>query len=127
MTNTSTERYRGIIRVADWGDAFDILFLGVDEYPLADTIEEHIEDYGRYLTVRYWTAKEALPDEELEDQFCRMLDGEGDSRCELHYSEITGYLFTNEDLDVGGHDLLAELKAQVDRYLLLEITYSHDA
>ena len=39
------------------------------------------------------------------------------------YSEITGYLWTDEELNVGGHDLMAELKSNVGKWLILEIVY----
>ena len=37
------------------------------------------------------------------------------------YSEITGYLGTDETLNVGGHDLLEELRSNIDNYIILEI------
>ena len=47
----------------------------------------------------------------------------GDANVDLQsrYSEITGYLWTDEDLNVGGHDLLAELKGHVGKWLIMEV------
>lgn len=37
------------------------------------------------------------------------------------YSEITGCLWTDEELKVGGHDLLAELDSYNGKYLVMEV------
>jgi hypothetical protein len=120
----TTQRYRGTLRLGTYGEGDDILFLGDDGDPLAETISDDIDRYGRYLTVRYWTADAPQGDEEIAEGAIRQLFGEGDARFRQAYSEITGYLWTDEDLNVGGHDLLAELGAQAGRYCLLEISYS---
>jgi hypothetical protein len=39
-------------------------------------------------------------------------------------SEYTGYLWTDEDLMVGGHDLLAELKSHLGKFCHLYVHYS---
>lgn len=122
-----TERYRGMITIGSHGETDDalILFLPrVVHYPLAEAVKDDIEQYGHWLTVRYWTADRELPDSELEGAALRAVLGIGEARWNEHYSDITGYLWTDEDLMVGGHDLLAELSSQQGRYLLLEITYS---
>ena len=118
-----TRRYRGILRLGTYGEGEDILFLDPDE-PLAETVSDDIDRYGRYLTVRYWTADAPQGDDEIAEGAIRQLFGEGDAEFNQHYSDITGYLWTDEDLNVGGHDLLAELGAQAGRYCLLEISFS---
>jgi hypothetical protein len=42
------------------------------------------------------------------------------------YSEITGYLWTEESLMIGGHDLLEIFRSHVGHYLVLEITYNQE-
>ncbi|MNJ80064.1 hypothetical protein D3C77_783070 [compost metagenome] len=37
------------------------------------------------------------------------------------YSELTGYLWTDEYLKVGGHDIIEELRSYVGKWLILEI------
>lgn len=99
----------------------------IDGEPLAAIIEEDIEDHGRYLTVRYWTAAAPLTDEAMVEGAIRELLGAGEADFHHAYSEITGYLWTDEEINVGGHDLLEELTSQVGRYCLLEITYAKEA
>ena len=95
--------------------------------PLADVIREDVDELGGYLSVRYWTAEIPRSDDDMITGTLRELDGEGDVEYCHRYSEITGYLWTDEDIKIGGHDLLAELRAQVGRYCLLEIGYSKEA
>lgn len=117
------QRYRGILRLGTYGEGEDILFLGDDD-PLAEIVSDDIDRYGRYLTVRYWTADAPQDDDAIAEGAIKQLFGEGDAEFNQRYSDITGYLWTDEDLNVGGHDLLAELGAQAGRYCLLEISSS---
>ena len=119
-------RYRGTLRVGDYGESMDVLFLGNDE-PLAEVISDDMDEHGRFLSVRYCTADEPQDDDAIAEGAVRQMLGEGDVRFHQAYSEITGYLWTDEDLNVGGHDLLAELETQAGRYCLLEIGYAGSA
>lgn len=132
---TETRSYRGYITLGTYGEGEDILYLtevrgkrdGYDEEPLAEDIQEDLERLGRYISVRYWTRDKPLPDEEMKTEFIvSQLGGEGYARFRQRYSEVTGYLWTDEDLKVGGHDLLAELTSQQGEYCLLEIDYSRE-
>ena len=130
MSDQVTVRYRGTLALHDHGDAMDILFLddaaGNYDEPLAETIGDDLERHGRYASVRYWTADAPMDDDEMIEGAIRAMLGEADARCRHAYSDITGYLWTDEDINVGGHDLLEELKGQAGRYLLLEIGYSRE-
>jgi hypothetical protein len=59
--------------------------------------------------------------EEAEEDFVRRLFGKADTEFGACYSEITGYLWTNEAARVGGHDLIAEFRSNVGKWLLLEV------
>ena len=129
----TTVRYRGTLALHYHGEAEDILFLDGDldgryEYePLAETIGDDLELHGRYASVRYWTADAPMGDDEIAEGAIRaMLGGEADACYSARYSDVTGYLWTDEDIMVGGHDLLEELKSQAGRYCLLEIGYAKE-
>jgi hypothetical protein len=126
--------YRGKLSIHDTtGEDDEILCLDVadgqrwidDEQILARHIEEDIETYGSYLSVRYFISNVELDEDALITDWLNHLEGVGNAEYGARYSEITGYLFTDEDLNVGGHDLLEELKTYVGQYLNLEIEYSH--
>ena len=128
----TTVRYRGTLALRYHGEADDILHLDGDlddRYPyepLAETISDDLERYGRYASVRYWTAAGPMADDILMENAVRSLLGDADADYGARYSEVTGYLWTDEDIMVGGHDLLEELKSQAGRYCLLEIGYSRE-
>ena len=63
-------------------------------------------------------------EDELQEAFLGRLDGLGEVDFDIRYSEITGYLWTDEELKVGGHDLIEELTSYVGKYLYLKVTYS---
>lgn len=128
---SETIRYRGILALHDHGEADDILFLDNTGHrhrkrPLAETISDDLAEHGRYASVRYWTADVPMGDDALMESAVRSLLGEADADYGAHYSETTGYLWTDEDINVGGHDLLEELKSQAGRYCLLEIDYNKE-
>lgn len=125
MPGDVTMLYRGRLNEHGHGEAMDILFLGEDDEPLAYQISEAMYEHGRYLSVRYWTSDDELRDDELRERVIRALLGDGDgTRYNDRYSDITGYLWTDEDIVVGGHDLLDELRSHLGQWCLLEIRYS---
>lgn len=127
---TVTKRYRGTLHLGTHGEACDVLILDDGESiysaPFTKVISSDIEQYGGYLTVRYWTADKPCNDDAMIEGAIRELLGVGETEFNHAYSEITGYLWTDEEINVGGHDMLEELCAQQGRYCLLEITYSQE-
>lgn len=113
----------GRIVVRGYGESDGVLFVYDAEQderePLAEYLEERIRN--RQVSVRYWVTDEPCTKDEAAEQFLRRLDGDADVRFAAHYSELTGYLWTDEDLNIGGHDLLAELKSSAGKWLNLEI------
>jgi len=82
--------------------------------------------FGRYLSVRYFIADAERSREELDESLVRQIIGAGEAEFHHRYSEITGYLWTDEEIRVGGHDLLDELTGCIGKFLHLEIVYSKD-
>ena len=118
------ETYTGKLTKWHNGEEDDILSLEGTDCPLAKTIKDHMDAHGRYLTVRYWTAEKEMSADELTEATVMMQFGVGKADYYLSYSEITGYLWTTEELEVGGHDLLNELKSHIGKWLRLEIEYA---
>lgn len=104
------------------GDGDEALYLSdgtrLHRHPLADELEEIT---NKRVTCRYWITDRQASRDEAQEAFLRTLTGIGEARCNSRYSEITGYLWTDEDLNIGGHDLLEELKSHVGKWLILEI------
>lgn len=110
--------YEGLISLHSWGEADDILFLSDLDDPLAEELESI---HNKQVTVRYWVTDQKATKEEAQKAFIGTLVGVVDARLSSRYSEITGYLWTDEDLNIGGHDLRAELQSYVGKWLILEV------
>lgn len=118
--------YEGFIGIHSHGEADDILFITGHNDPLAEIISEDIYRNGRFLTVRYFISDQKHSIEELQEDFIRKVMGVSDAKFCHRYSEITGYLWTDEKLKVGGHDLITELKSYENKFLYLEIEFHRE-
>jgi hypothetical protein len=105
-------------------DEASLWFCDGDE-AIAETIESDVDQYGRFLSVRYYIADEKMPPEELTENFVKKCLGFANVEFNVLYTAITGFCYCNEELFVGGHDLLEELKTHVGKYTWLEIEYSN--
>lgn len=112
--------YAGWLSLGAWEEADDILYISSEEEPLVEVLD-WIKD--KYVSLRYWITDKEATKEEATDAFTRTCLGEADVVLQSHYSEDTGYLWTDQDFNVGGHDLLFELcsYAILNKWLILEI------
>lgn len=110
--------YKGIITEGDFGENYDALFIGEGE-PIAQILQDEIN--GREVSVRYWISDKEKTKEELQENFLKNLFGAVDAEYQDAYSDYTGYLWTDENLKIGGHDLLAELQSNLGKFIWLEI------
>jgi hypothetical protein len=124
--------YNGILVSANNGEEDDLLGLmredsnhHWDTSILAEEIKEDMWN-GNYLSVSYYISNQKMSEDELIESFLQTLYGEGDVKYGARYSEITGYLWTDEDLNVGGHDLLEELKSNIGKWLYMEIEFNKE-
>ena len=111
-------RLSGKLVQREYGEDSDVLFIEGREYPLSRELEDITK---KKVTCRYWITDQQTTRDDAQERFLRTLMGEADVQYEPRYSEITGYLWTDEDLNIGGHDLLAELCSSVGKWLILEI------
>lgn len=118
-----TKTYKGRLCFASNGEEDDILSIDEGNNFLAEVIADHIKAYGDKLTVSYWISDQELTKDELTEAFIDQLYGDSEAIYAVGYSEYTGYLGTTEELQVGGHDLLAELKESVGKYLYMDIVF----
>ena len=119
-----TVEIKGWIRESDHGDSSDVIFIDdlgrkFTEKPLTDQLGWIS---GKKVTVYYYITDKKCTLEEAQEQFLKMMYA-GKAKCEFHarYSDITGYLWTDENLVIGGHDLLEEIRSHLGSYLILEI------
>lgn len=115
-----TEIYQGLLSMHSWGEADDVLYLSSLKDPLA---EELGWMRGKQVTVRYWITDKQCTRNEAVEAAMLIVMGVADVKLNSRYSEGTGYLWTDEDLNIGGHDLLSELKGGVGKWLILEVCH----
>jgi hypothetical protein len=94
--------------------------------PIAEIIRHDLMIYGDRVDVSYYISDNEGSVEELQEWFIRYLFGDAEAEYQSNYSDYTGYLWTDENINVGGHDLLSELRSQRDKFCHLEITYHKD-
>jgi hypothetical protein len=110
--------YCGRLEEREHGDATNILYLSGTDEPLAETLEWMA---GKQVCVRYWVTDKQVTTEEAQKEFLKRLFGVAEVKFSSHYSEITGYLWTDEDLNIGGHDLLYEFRRHIGEWIILEV------
>jgi hypothetical protein len=111
--------YEGFLSLREHGEAYDILFISSEDEPLAEVLDESIK--GKQVTVRYWICDKQCTKEEASQDHVQQVMGKADTDYGAAYSEVTGYLWTDEEINIGGHDLLAELKGNIGKWLVLEV------
>lgn len=120
--------YRGLLVKVSNGEEDDLLGLNnnnsEDIEPLAEILKKDLIDYGRYLSVNYYLSDKQLSADECLLNLMEKLYGEGDIEYNVIYSEITGYLWTDEEINIGGHNLLDELKNNLGKWLHMEIEFN---
>lgn len=120
--------YKGRIEKRTYGDNWSALFISDNpDEPLAERVEADLEAYGRYATVRYYISATEKSLDELEENLIRKISGDLEAEYSDAYSDYTGYLWTDQDLKVGGHDLLNELSGSQGLYAYIEIEFSEEA
>lgn len=110
----------GLLSLHSDGDSYEVLYVSSLLKPLADELECEID--GKQVSVRYWITDKPCTKEEAGMEFLKLISGAAKCDYGACYSEYTGYLWTDEDLIIEGHDLMAELKSNVGKWLNLEIT-----
>lgn len=129
--------YQGCITLGRDGDARDVLCLvnpknDQSHEPLASQIYDAMQYQRRRLTVVYHITDEAHTEDELTMMLITKLCGVSVSSTEYQinyhhrYSELTGYLWTDEDIVVGGHDIMRELTSFIGKWCFMIVTIHED-
>lgn len=106
--------YSGFLKLGSNGEEEDVLFLS--SKPLAEALNDL---HHKIATIRYYISDKEVTLEQAQQLFVDSLFGKVDAIYNMHYSDITGYLWTDEELNVGGHNLLNELMTYLGKYLIL--------
>ena len=112
--------FKGFIRESDYGDNSYTSFIGDDDKPISLIFLE--EFYKKDVTARYFISETEKSIEELEENLILTSCGCLHADYSYRYSEITGYLWTDEEIMIGCHDLLSEINENIGKYIYLELT-----
>lgn len=118
MSIETTLTYQGLLSLHGY-DGEDFLYLSSLRMPLADELKNAIS--GRLVSVRYWITDKPATKEEATMDFVKLLAGVANCEFGAHYSEPTGYLWTDESINIGGHGIMDELQSSVGKWLIMEI------
>lgn len=111
---------QGLIQEKQHGQSDDSLFIGQETEPLTSYLKEKI--VNKFVTVRYYISDTEKSKEELLENSIKLLSGSVDDVDYYDfYSDYTGYLWTNESLEIGGHDLEDVVRSNRGKYLYMEI------
>lgn len=116
-----TITYKGKIWGGEYGDNYDTVFIGYNSTPVAKRIQEELGWGKNQVSIRFWISDNEQTKEELTTNQLQTLVGDLEARYSDRYSELTGYLWTDESLLIGGHDLLNILTSHKDKFIYLEI------
>ena len=111
--------YNGIIQEGVRGDNSDALFIGDMEEPIAKCFDDDFG--GNWVTVSYYISDVEKTKRELMENRLISITGSVDADYRDAYSELTGYLWTDEELKVGGHDLLKILNDNLGKFIYMEV------
>lgn len=111
-------RITGKLITKDHSEEYDVLFIEGDDEPLAKRLDRI---HYRYVSVCYWITEVAMTRSQVLEAHIKTVLGQAEARYSAVYSDVTGYLWTDQDLKIGGHDLLQELTSHVGKFVTLEI------
>ena len=119
-SDMTTKTYQGLLSLHSCGEYDEALYLSSLRESLADELGWM---RNKTVTVRYWITDKPCTKDEAQQAAMLQIMGLADVDFGARYSDITGYLWTDEDLNIGGHDLLTELKSNIGKWLILEIDF----
>lgn len=111
--------YKGFINERGKGECYNATFIGEMDNPIAQEFEESLQ--WKQVSVRYWISDTEKTKKELTENMILAMAGAVDADYTDRYSDITGYLWTDSKLNVGGHDLLSELECSIGKFIYMEV------
>lgn len=112
------------------GRVYDVLHVRPDGWqdgkPILEFLYEDCLMDGAIVDVSYAISNTPMTFEAVQEDIIKLALGEADVDFGHHFSDLTGYLWTDSDLKIGGHDLLNELESFEGKYCNIRIVMHHD-
>ena len=108
------------------GDADDCTAIQTEDKNIifAEFFEENLNN--KQVSISYYISDKPLAREELEKQHIDKIMGIVESSCYPVYSDVTGYLWTEEECKVGGHNILNEINNYEGKYIDMQIVIHNE-
>lgn len=90
-------------------------------FPFSKQMEETMGWREKYASIRMFTDDKPIDPTKVEEEFIINYYGGAKATYSMRYSDLTGYLWTDEGFVVGGHDILEILKSNYGKYVHMEI------
>ena len=121
--NRKTYSYAGWLSLRVWprDGSEEVIFLSDSDEPLFERIKDTARPNGRTIYVRWWFSDKQASKEELSTEVAENVLGASELEFGARYSEVTGYLWTDNEFKVGGHDLNVELGSLRGKWVHLEL------
>ncbi|QPK89806.1 hypothetical protein IEN91_05040 [Bacillus velezensis] len=122
FTNDNNSKTIGVLNVIK-----RVTFAGeelVDEgsgFPLTKEMEDKIGWCKYFASVKFVTGNEPIDPTKVDEKIIESYYGDAEAKYRHHYSDFTGYLWTDEGFKVGGHDIPNILSGYLDRFIHMEI------
>lgn len=86
-------------------------------------LSEQLEDIqNKQVSVNFYITDIEKPIEELKENLILQLCGAIDADYGDAYSDLTGYLWTDDKLQIGNHDIIEMLSEHDGKFVYLDIT-----
>lgn len=103
-------------KLSTYGGEFSALSVSTQtgEVYLAEVVEK-LAGWRDIVTFQFHISSEPKTFYELEENLVKTVMGKVDSHFYHSYSDLTGYLWTNEKLEIGEHDVLSEIQSHMNQ------------
>lgn len=112
--------FKGFIKQLDYLDNSYATFIDGCDRPISLIFSDDF--YKENVTAKYFFSEKEKSIEELKENLILKSCGSVQADYLDKYSEITGYLWTDEEIMIGCHDLLTEINENIGKYIYLELT-----
>ncbi len=116
-----TKTIRGQIILSHDSNGYEaITLLDTETFKTHEPFASEFPSYSN-VSVWYLISDKPIPEKEINKEVVQYQTGAAKSRYGAKYSDMTGYLWTDEEAKVGGHDLIRELTSNLGKFLHMEI------
>lgn len=117
--NGSTIGIKQIKKISTFnGESIEIKDNG---FPLTKEMENILGWGYYYASIRFITGKIPIDPTKVEETIIESIFGNAEAEYNHVYSDYTGYLWTDENFTVGGHNIPSILISHIDEYIHMEI------